>query len=137
MIYNEETAQLDEKVDQLIECLQHTEVFKAYQNALKKLNNPDVIQLKKQLQVAKEQYEFQVRLGQYAPQLKEKRKQMMQAKRNLDLNEAVAHFRQCESNLQGLLDQVVEALAQTVDEDILIEFGSPFTKQNCGGNCHE
>ncbi len=62
------------------------------------------------------------------------------SKRQLDLNEHVAAFRYSETQLQSLLDQIVQALAEEVSNEIKVDAGSPFfeTKKHfgCGGNCH-
>lgn len=69
-----------------------------------------------------------------------KKRALRKAKRQLDLNEHVAAFRYSETQLQSLLDQIVQALAEEVSNEIKVDAGRPFfeTKKHfgCGGNCH-
>ena len=63
--------------------------------------------------------------GEYAPDYREKTCSS-KSKRQLDLNEHVAAFRYSETQLQSLLDQIVQALAEEVSNEIKIDAGSPF-----------
>ncbi len=55
-----------------------------------------------------------------------KKRALRKAKRQLDLNEHVAAFRYSETQLQSLLDQIVQALAEEVSNEIKVDAGSPF-----------
>ena len=78
--------------------------------------------------------------GEYAPDYREKKRAVRKAKRQLDMDEHVAAFRYSETQLQSLLDQIVQVLAEEVSNEIKVDAGSPFfeTKKHfgCGGNCH-
>ena len=100
----------------------------------------EVCQLKEAFLSKKKAFENVAAYGEYAPDYREKKRALRKAKRQLDLNEHVAAFRYSETQLQSLLDQIVQALAEEVSNEIKVDAGRPFfeTKKHfgCGGNCH-
>lgn len=89
----------------------------------------------------KEQYERIASYQKYAPEFRERQLVARQAKRKLDLNEQVARFRLAENQLQKILDEIGQQLAETVSLTIKIDAGNPFfekrRRSGCGGSCHE
>ncbi|MDY4307011.1 YlbF family regulator [Enterococcus mundtii] len=67
--------------------------------------------------------------GKYIQEFREKQRTVRQAKRQLDLNEEVAAFRICETELQKILDSIGKQLAHTISTEIKISAGSPFLKK--------
>lgn len=88
---------------------------------------------------SKEKFEQVEAYGKYAPDYKEKRRAVRQAKRCVDLDETVAQFRLKERELQDLLDHITYEIAQAVSTDIKVDAGNPFFEfgdKGCGGQCH-
>lgn len=87
-----------------------------------------VCQLKEAFLSKKEAFENVAAYGEYAPDYREKRA-VRKAKRQLDMDEHVAAFRYSETQLQSLLDQIVQVLAEEVSNEIKVDAGSPFLKR--------
>lgn len=92
----------------------------------------------KRLAKIKEQYDEVQRFGRYHPDYKEVNRLARQYKREVDMDEHVAAFRQAEMDLQSLLDEISFILAGAVSENIKVPTGNPFfeTKSACStGGC--
>ncbi|MBC1434615.1 YlbF/YmcA family competence regulator [Paenilisteria rocourtiae] len=92
----------------------------------------------KRLAKIKEQYDEVQRFGRYHPDYKEVNRLARQYKRDVDMDEHVAAFRQAEMDLQSLLDEISLILADAVSENIKVPTGNPFfeTKSSCStGGC--
>jgi len=75
------------------------------------------------------------RFGRYHPDYKRINKETRDAKREMDLDENVARFRQAENALQDLLDQISLRIAKSVSEQIKVPTGNPFFDSSCSGGC--
>lgn len=140
MQYFEETAQLDEAIDQLITVIQQSDCMQRYRQAKQAMAASEEVKCKKKKFLeAKAAFERISSYGPYAPDYQERKKAAYRAKRQLDLTSEVAHFRQCETELQAMLDEVAVQLAGTVSDKVKVEKGNPFftTNKRCGGHCHE
>ncbi|MEM5015419.1 YlbF family regulator [Metabacillus indicus] len=82
-------------------------------------------------------YEDVQRFGKYHPQYKEITKAMRDAKRELDLHDAVSAFKKAEKELQNLLDEISVELGTAVSQNIKVPTGNPFfdSGSSCGGGC--
>ncbi|EUJ24417.1 hypothetical protein PGRAN_00815 [Listeria grandensis FSL F6-0971] len=92
----------------------------------------------KRLAKIKEQYDEVQRFGRYHPDYKEVNRLARQYKREVDMDEYVAAFRQAEMDLQSLLDEISFILADAVSENIKVPTGNPFfeSKSSCStGGC--
>lgn len=134
MIYSEETMQLLDLTNQLVKSLKQTEVYQSYAQAIQQLDNLETKVKIDQFKQAKEDFALIEEYGKYAPDYKEKRQKLRQAKKELDLNEFVSNYRQKELILQKELDEISVYLASSISNDIQINYGNPFKRsKNCGG----
>lgn len=140
MIYDETTLHLGQLCENLSSKIYQSRIFQQYERRRSDMEQDEqAIACKVAFQKAKEDYEELNRFGSYAPGIKEKRKLLYQKKRELDLCETVANFRQAETQLQALLDAICQQVAQIFSEDVKVTYGNPFfetSKSDCGGNCH-
>ncbi|MGM9904537.1 hypothetical protein A5844_000249 [Enterococcus sp. 10A9_DIV0425] len=141
MIINEELFALENQCYCLIERIKNSDQMKQYKMKKQKImTSNEVVRLKKDFLVKKEAYEKLFPYGNYAPGFRESQRAVRMAKRQLDLNKEVAAFRLSETELQKMLDSIVQQLARAVSYEIKIDAGSPFFEERnqskCGGNCH-
>ena len=57
------------------------------------------------------------------------KKRAVRKAKDSDMDEHVAAFRYSETQLQSLLDQIVQVLAEEVSNEIKVDAGSPFLKR--------
>ncbi|MGM0212885.1 YlbF family regulator [Enterococcus sp. AZ109] len=140
MIIDEALFSLEDQTLHLIECVKHSQVFQNYLLKKKQMDNcPEVSELKRQFLVEKERFQRVADYGKFAPDYMEKQRNARRAKRTLDMNQKVAEFRIAETDLQNLLDEISQTLAQTVSPDIKVDAGNPFFEtgnHHCKGTCH-
>lgn len=140
MIYTDEVFELEDSLDELCQALLSSTSFDDHcSNKKAILNSPETLNKEKVFGEAKTAFEKIENYGDYAPDFKEKRRQLRQAKRELDLDPIVAKFRVSEHELQSMLDRLVYEMAQVISEDIKIDAGNPFfefASKGCGGSCH-
>lgn len=140
MIYTENNIYIDEAVDQLVEVLKDHPVFQEYQDSKQRMLT-DVGTEKKRnyFYQCKNDYERISDYGKYAPGWKEKRQAVQKAKRQLDMDENMALFRQKETQVQMILDKICQEVSGQISSTIKVDAGNPFftTKSShCGGGCH-
>lgn len=139
MIVTTEVAQLEDYAYKLVAELLQSEAARAYVEQTVRMQKDQQTALKMQsFLAAKANFEKVEAYGKYAPDYTTFRRAARAAKRQLDLDEAIADFRVAETNLQNLLDMVCYRIAQSVSEEIKIDAGNPFfefAKKGCGG-CH-
>ncbi len=140
MIIDEALFSLEDQAFHLIDCIKNSQVFTHYVATKKQMDNcPEVKQLKQTFLREKERFERVADYGKFAPDYLEKQKTVRRAKRALDFNKKVAQFRLAETDLQTLLDEISQRLAQTVSPEIKVDAGNPFFEtgnHHCKGNCH-
>ncbi|HGM5080126.1 TPA: YlbF family regulator [Enterococcus faecium] len=141
VIVNEELFQLEDQCLQVAEMIKKSKTMASYLEHKQSMEeSAKVCQLKEAFLSKKEAFENVAAYGEYAPDYREKKRAVRKAKRQLDMDEHVAAFRYSETQLQSLLDQIVQVLAEDVSNEIKVDAGSPFfeTKKHfgCGGNCH-
>lgn len=136
MIYNEETYYIDDCLDHLIVAIKHSEIYKEYQEARRYLNAPRVQEAIAVLDDAKRKYERVERFESYLKEARVYKKEMLKAKRQLDMLPEVSHYRQCKTALQRLLDDVLKQFVHEIDDDIMIEWGQPLYQDGKKGACH-
>lgn len=81
----------------------------------------------------KEQYEEVQRFGRYHPDYSTIMKEIRATKRDMDMNDYVAKFKITERNVQALLDEVSERIAQSVSSQVKVpKDGALLTEGGCG-----
>ncbi|MFD1415474.1 YlbF family regulator [Oceanobacillus jeddahense] len=111
-----------------------SDVMEQYQSAKKSLDEDKEAQnLIKTFADVKEHYEDVQRFGRYHPDYYDIMKQVRSKKRDMDLNDKVAAFKVAERNLQNLLDEVSQFVAESVSEQIKApKDGAALTDSGCG-----
>ena len=128
MIINDAFFQLEDQNQLLIQEILASQSYKNYLLKRIEMNtSPEVAKLKKAFQ------------KENAPDYRQLQRSVRLSKRALDLNEKVAAFRLAETDLQQLLDEVGQRIAQTISAEIKVDAGNPFFEtgnHSCKGNCH-
>ncbi len=84
----------------------------------------------------KERYEEVQRFGKYHPDYRDVMKEVREAKRELDLHETVAAFKEAEKAMQELLDEISVLIGKAVSEHVKVPTGNPyFLSAGCSGGC--
>lgn len=141
MIINDELFVIEDQCQDLIEAILNSDTFNQYLVQKQRLNTAaDVKVLQENFLALRETVEDMERYAAYAPDFRQKKRDLRHAKRELDLHEDVANFRVAETEMQEILDMVGYRLANTISKDIKVDRGNPFfemgSKSSCGGNCH-
>lgn len=144
MIVTLEFVDILDKAERLGEILLESEEMIAYQHAKEELeNNQEAQQLISAFINIKMHYEDVQRFGRYHPDFSQIMRDVRATKREMDMNEKVAAFKVAERNIQRLLDDVSEVIAQSVSPQIMVpKDGALFTEGGCasggcasGGSC--
>ncbi|MDT2840138.1 YlbF family regulator [Vagococcus carniphilus] len=140
MIYNEEVIEIEDLVEELAKELISSELVSGYVTSYVEMDqNQEVSSIVNKFLEKKAAFEKIESYGKYAPDFKEKRRDVRKAKRLVDTNELVADFKYSETSLQNMLDYVTFDLTNTISKDIKVDAGNPFfefAKRGCGGSCH-
>ncbi|WP_176222254.1 YlbF family regulator [Tuberibacillus sp. Marseille-P3662] len=83
----------------------------------------------------REKYDEVQRFGKYHPEYKTVINDMMEMKREVDLNDSIAAYKKAEENLESLLNEVGATMAGAVSPSIKVPNGDPFFDRGCGGGC--
>ncbi|MFC4617230.1 YlbF family regulator [Camelliibacillus cellulosilyticus] len=136
MITTIENIKIFDSADGLVEMLADSEPVLNYLAWKDKLASDseaqDIIRNFVQL---RERYDEVQRFGKYHPDYKTVIKQMMDIKRELDLNNTIAGYKKAEDDLAGLLNEISLSLARAVSPSIKVPTGDPFFDKGCGGGC--
>lgn len=128
MLYNEELFILESACEEIVEKIRHSQAMHAFEEAKRTLNDSSASQEKiSTFTQAKKTFEQIESYGQYAPDYAELRQKLYQAKRMVDMDEAVYQYRLAERNLQVQLDLIADKIASAVSENILVSAGDPFS----------
>ncbi|WP_368252201.1 YlbF family regulator [Enterococcus sp. 2201sp1_2201st1_B8_2201SCRN_220225] len=141
MIYNEQMLQIDDQIDLVLKAIDQSDLLQNYQKSKRQMEaDPKATLAKATFTKAKTRFEEISAYGQYVPGYHEGQKEVMVAKRKLDLTDSVSAFRFAETSLQSLLDEIGAQIAKAIDEEIKVDAGNPFFETgqstSCGGNCH-
>ncbi|GEN86610.1 YlbF family regulator [Oceanobacillus sojae] len=111
-----------------------SDVMEQYQSAKKALDEDKEAQnLIKTFADVKEHYEDVQRFGRYHPDYYDIMKQVRSKKRDMDMHNKVAAFKIAERNLQKLLDEISQFVAESVSEQIKApKDGAALTDSGCG-----
>ncbi|OZU90429.1 regulator [Virgibacillus indicus] len=141
MIATLEYASILDRSESLGKMVMDSEVMEAYNQSRKELNEDQTAQqLIKAFANIKDHYEDIQRFGRYHPDYNEIMKKVRMSKREMDMNDKVAAFKIAERNLQKLLDQISQYIAESVSEQIKApKDGAALTDSGCGcgsgGSC--
>lgn len=143
MIATMSLVKLLDESEQLSNMIKNSTIMKEYERACIELKeDEEAQQLIKQFNDMKLHYEDVQRFGTYHPDYREIMRQVRRAKRKMDMNDKVATFKIAERNLQSLLDDISELIAQSVSEEIKVPkddaiFSDLGCKTGCGtgGTC--
>lgn len=140
MIYTTEVFLLEDCALELAEKISSSDIAQSYLiNQYRVRTTDETKQKKTAFLKAKESFERIEAYGSHAPDFSEKRRTLRKAKRELDMDEAIADFRVSETSLQDILDHVGYEIASSISKDIKINAGNPFfemAQKGCGGSCH-
>ncbi|MDD9147175.1 MULTISPECIES: YlbF family regulator [unclassified Sporolactobacillus] len=131
----ENTSLLDE-TDGLAQMFVHSEPYAHYADSRAKMEQDETAQaLIRHFIRIREKYDEVQRFGRYHPDYKTVIRQMMEAKRAVDLNPLVSEYRRAEKKMEDLLGQVSLLLARAVSDSIKVPTGDPFFDRSCGTGC--
>ncbi|PFH89522.1 YlbF family regulator [Bacillus sp. AFS088145] len=130
-----ETLQLITVSEELASMIVQSDVADQYRTSYIALNNDKTAQeIISRFMKTKDLYEDVQRFGKYHPDYKEIRKKMSEVKKELQLNDTIAAFKQAEDQVQLLLDETSYLIAQAVSPSVKVPAGNPFFV-NTGGGC--
>lgn len=138
MLATIERLQILTEAEELAKMILQSEAADEYRKYYLKLNNDSQTQRKiKEFVRMKELYEDVQRFGRYHPDYKTINLRTREAKREMDMDENIAHFRKAENALQNILDQVSVIIGKSVSQHIKVPTGNPFFDANssCSGGC--
>jgi cell fate (sporulation/competence/biofilm development) regulator YlbF (YheA/YmcA/DUF963 family) len=130
LLNTSEYLELCEAIGDEILLLPICQTYKKLQQEIK--NNSEIIDLINKFEIAKEAYADVERYGgKYHPDYKIVSQQLIEAKSNLFQNSYIKEFKECEREIQLILDNIAKSLSQAV------EFKMNKSKScGCGsGNC--
>ncbi|WP_077614463.1 YlbF family regulator [Caenibacillus caldisaponilyticus] len=136
MIATLEHLQLLDAADRLVDMLTESDVFARYRLSKDKLaRDEEALALIRRFVRLREKYDEVQRFGKYHPDYKTVIKEMMEVKRELDMNDAISAYKKAEDDLNTLLYEISAAIANAVSPSIKVPTGDPFFDRGCGGGC--
>ncbi|GAA0460424.1 YlbF family regulator [Alkalibacillus silvisoli] len=119
MLANIEVIEVLEQAEKLGEMIKQSEDYEVYTQYKGRLyDDPEANKLITDFQKMKDDYEDVQRFGRYHPDYSKIMKEIRQHKREVDLHDTVADFKQTETQLQKLLDDVSEIVAKSISPNI-------------------
>lgn len=126
LIINEELLAIDQAIDCLVSYFLKLPEVENYRLKHQKFENDR--ELQEQLfafQELKDSYDTAKEYEAFRPDVRELKRQVLRMKRQIDLNEVVIGYRQSEFDLQTILANLGEEIAQAVSDQIFIDSGLP------------
>lgn len=126
LIINEELLAIDQAIDSLVSHFQMLPEVDAYRLSRQQFENDR--ELQEQLfafQELKDCYDTAKAYEAFRPDVRELKRRVLRMKRQIDLNEVVIGYRQAEFDLQIILANLGEEIAQAVLDQIFIDTGLP------------
>lgn len=126
-----------QKTDELNEYIMSSDLFRHYIETKKAVQrDAKAQQYVKEFVKLKEKFEEVERFGKYHPDYKTVRRQVRSYKREMDMYPIIADFKKAENDLQDLLIEISQIIANAVSPNIKVPTGNPFFDQmSCGGGC--
>ncbi|WEG15007.1 YlbF family regulator [Pullulanibacillus sp. KACC 23026] len=116
--------------------LRQSEPFERYKESKKRLEqDQQAISLLRRFVKLRERYDEVQRFGKYHPDYHEVIQEMMEVKRDVDLNDIIAEYKQAEAELESLLNDISLSIAGAVSPSIKVPTGDPFFDRGCSGGC--
>ena len=126
LIINEELLAIDQAIEYLVSYFLKLPEVENYRLKRQKFENDR--ELQEQLfafQKLKDSYDTAKAYEAFRPDVRELKRQVLRMKRQIDLNEVVIGYRQAEFDLQTILANLGEEIAQAVSNQIFIDTGLP------------
>lgn len=129
-----EYVDLLDRSEKLGQMVMKSDTMEAYRTARKALDEDIEAQsLIKVFSDIKEHYDDVQRFGRYHPDYYDIMKNVRSAKREMDMHDKVAEFKIAERNLQRLLDEISQYVANSVSDQIKApKDGAALTDSGCG-----
>lgn len=136
MIATMEHVKLLEETDGIIQMLAESEPIVNYREKRMNLAQDKVAQgLIERFTKHREKYDEVQRFGKYHPDYKAVINEMMNIKRELDMNDTISAYKNAEDELNNLLAEIGQTLAGAISPSIKVPTGDPFFDRGCGGGC--
>ncbi|TLS37652.1 YlbF family regulator [Pseudalkalibacillus caeni] len=137
MLATLDSVLLTDEAEELGKMISESEIAFQYRQAKSKLKNDREAQrLIGEFIKLKDLYEEVQRFGRYHPDFLSITTRVREAKRDMDMHQTVAEYRQAEREMEDLLNEVSKLIAGEVSPMIKVPTGNPFfDKQGCGGGC--
>ncbi|UBH13939.1 YlbF family regulator [Macrococcus armenti] len=137
MIYTEEIFSCLDNAETINKMLLNSGAYNNYKAQSVKINfDTEVQQLKREFLKIKERYDEVQRFGRYHPDYTEVMMETRRRKKLYDMHPDVVQFRQYETQLQTLLDEIITIVAHAISNEVKVERGNPFfVDHSCSSNC--
>lgn len=137
MIATSDFIEILNKSEQIGHDIMRSEIAHKYIACKQRLAEDETAQkLISQFVAMKETYEEVQRFGKYHPDYTTISDKMRKVKRELDLNESVANYKQAEEEMELLLNEISAIIAGAVSPLIKVPTGNPFFDNlRCQGGC--
>lgn len=136
MIATMDSMMLLDEAEIIAQMIADSDIAAHYHESKRKLEeNVDAQDLIQRFTHMKEKYDEVQRFGRYHPDYKSVIKDMMELKRELDLNDVIHDFKKAEEALEELLNTVSQKIAGAVSPSIKVPTGNPFFDRGCSGGC--
>ncbi|PKR78512.1 regulator [Halalkalibacillus sediminis] len=134
MLANIEVIEVLEQAEKLGKMIKKSDDFEAYQSHQAELySDGQAKKLVDDFTNMKDQYEDVQRFGRYHPDYYKIMKEIRTTKREMDMNDFVASYRQSETKLQELLDDVSEIIAHEISPSVKVpREGLALKDSGCG-----
>ncbi|MFC7372049.1 YlbF family regulator [Fictibacillus iocasae] len=126
-----------EETSGLASMVAQSEAASAYRYWKNELESDSEAQsLIKRFQYMKEQFEEVQRFGKYHPDYAAVNKSVREMKRDLDFHSTISAFKKAEKELDKLLIECSQIIAESVSPSIKVPTGNPFLdSKSCSGGC--
>lgn len=131
-------AEVIVKTETLSAMIARSDIAKAYRSSKQEMEiDPEVAILIKDFNHKKNLYEDVARFGKYHPDYLRIRKEVFETKRSIERHPVIARFKEAEKDLEELLYEISQLLADPISEDIKVPGTNPFfSGKGCGsGGC--
>lgn len=138
---NSEIIEVLDGVDEVSEMILNSEIYQEYIAARQAMNEDEAAQTHYQTFMKyKERYDEVMRFGKYHPDYQSVTRVTRKSKRAYDMVPSVMAYKQKETELQNLVDEVITIIATSISDNVKIEVGNPFFRTDMhgcstGGTC--
>ncbi len=131
-------AEVIVQTETLSAMIAKSDIAEAYRSSKHEMEtDPEVAILIKDFNHKKSLYEEVARFGKYHPDYLRFRREVFETKRNIEQYPVIARFKEAEKQLEDLLYEISQLLADPISEDIKVPGTNPFfNSKGCGsGGC--